>query len=294
MIRTDPGAGRPVERGSAVTLFVSSGPEQVAVPNVTGQDAGGRGRRCARRASAPSCARRPRASRRAPWSSQTPAAGQQVDEGSTVTIFVSNGKVKRGARRDRAEPGRGRGASSRDAGFSAERADTRTTDQPDEDGSCSPSRPAAARSAREGATVTITVGSSRRPRRRRREPRREGRGARRAAARASIRSRSSPAKSVLDGLEAGGHETLPVVIGREGALAAGRPARDRRRGGAAAGARARAAGLLGRGRRVPGPARAVRRGRHGPGPARVRSTCPTSAPACWRRRSAWTRRRSSG
>ncbi len=38
MIRTDPGPGRLTERNSSVTLFVSSGPGEVVVPNVIGED----------------------------------------------------------------------------------------------------------------------------------------------------------------------------------------------------------------------------------------------------------------
>ena len=37
VIRTDPGPGRPAERDSAVTLVVSSGPDQVTVPSVIGE-----------------------------------------------------------------------------------------------------------------------------------------------------------------------------------------------------------------------------------------------------------------
>ena len=38
VIRTDPGPGRLIERDSSVTLFVSSGPGEVVVPNVVGED----------------------------------------------------------------------------------------------------------------------------------------------------------------------------------------------------------------------------------------------------------------
>ena len=55
--------------------------------------------------------------------------------------------------------------------------------------------------------------------------------------------------------------------------------------------RGTAAHALGRGRRgLPAAARPVRRGRHHPGAARDGRACATSAPGCWRRRSAWTRR----
>ena len=37
VIETRPGEGTPVERGSTVTLYISPGPEKVAVPDVVGK-----------------------------------------------------------------------------------------------------------------------------------------------------------------------------------------------------------------------------------------------------------------
>ena len=87
---------------------------------------------------------------------QTPASGQRVDEGSTVTVFVSDGKVREvpdvtGLTQGEAE------AELEDAGFNVS-VRTRETDQPDEDGTVLSQSPRGGAERRERATVTITVG----------------------------------------------------------------------------------------------------------------------------------------
>ena len=93
VIRTDPSAGRPVDRRSEVTLFVSSGAEQVVVPDVTGQDE--TSAVTALRGKGLSAVVREKASMEPQGTvvSQSPAGGVQVDQGTSVTLFVSNGKV---------------------------------------------------------------------------------------------------------------------------------------------------------------------------------------------------------
>jgi serine/threonine-protein kinase len=88
---------------------------------------------------------------------QTPASGQKVDEGSSVTIFVSDGKVREvpdvtGLTQGDAE------AELQDAGFSVS-VRTRPTDQPDEDGTVLSQSPAGGAKRQERATVTVTVGT---------------------------------------------------------------------------------------------------------------------------------------
>jgi serine/threonine-protein kinase len=87
---------------------------------------------------------------------QTPAAGQEVEEGSSVTVFVSNGEVREvpdvtGLPESEAE------AELDDAGFGVS-VRTRSTDQPDEDGIVLSQAPRGGVERREGATVTITIG----------------------------------------------------------------------------------------------------------------------------------------
>jgi len=156
VIRTDPSAGRPVDRDSTVTLVVSTGPQQVAVPDVTGENQEDAVARL--RDEGLSAVVREKSSSEPTDTvvSQTPAGGQQVDQGSTVTIFVSNGKVKEvpdvtGLSQAEAE------AEIGDAGFKSV-VRTRQTDQPDQDGTVLSQSPSGGAKRKEGASVTITVG----------------------------------------------------------------------------------------------------------------------------------------
>jgi beta-lactam-binding protein with PASTA domain/tRNA A-37 threonylcarbamoyl transferase component Bud32 len=156
VIRSDPGPGVAIERGSKVTLVVSSGPEQATVPDVFGQDEDDAVSRL--RAAGLSVVVRERSSSEPAGTvvSQAPSAGQQVDQGSQVTLLVSNGKLGEvpaveGLRQSRAE------AEIRDAGFTPSIRTTEVT-QPDQDGRVVSQTPASGRSAPRGATIVITVG----------------------------------------------------------------------------------------------------------------------------------------
>jgi serine/threonine-protein kinase len=90
VIRTDPGAGTSVDKGSTVTLVVSSGPQQVTVPSVIGmteqeatktlQDQGFKVNSQSQATANPNDNGRVVA--------QNPNGGTQADQGSTVTIYV--------------------------------------------------------------------------------------------------------------------------------------------------------------------------------------------------------------
>ncbi len=156
VIRTDPGPGRLIERDSSVTLFVSSGPGEVVVPSVVGEDQESAVARL--RADGLSPIVRERASSEPVDTvvDQSPASGQRVDEGSTVTVYVSDGKVRSvpdvtGLTQGEAE------TELEDAGFNVS-VRTRETDQPDEDGTVLSQSPRGGAERRERATVTITVG----------------------------------------------------------------------------------------------------------------------------------------
>jgi eukaryotic-like serine/threonine-protein kinase len=156
VIRSDPSAGRPVDRQSTVTLVVSSGAEQVVVPDVKGQDE--QEAVAALREKGLTAVVREKASTEPAGTvvSQSPVGGQQIDQGSTVTIFVSNGKVKEvpdvtGLSQADAE------SQLEDAGFTPA-IRTRPTDQPGEDGTVLSQSPAGKAERREGSTVTLTVG----------------------------------------------------------------------------------------------------------------------------------------
>ncbi len=156
VIRTDPSEGRPVDRRSEVTLFVSSGPEQVVVPDVTGQDE--TSAVTALRGKGLSAVVREKASTEPQGTvvSQSPAGGLQVDQGTSVTIFVSNGKVLEvpdvtGLSQADAE------SQLEDAGFRPS-VRTRQTELPEEEGTVLSQSPRGGAERREGSTVTLTVG----------------------------------------------------------------------------------------------------------------------------------------
>jgi serine/threonine-protein kinase len=156
VIRTDPGPGRPAERNSAVTMVVSSGPAQVTVPSVVGETQEDAFARLREEGLSPAARERPSNKPVDTVIEQSPAAGQEVEEGSTVTLFVSNGEVREipdviGSPQSEAE------ADLEDAGFGVN-VRTRPTDQPEEDGTVLSQSPRGGVERRRGATVTITVG----------------------------------------------------------------------------------------------------------------------------------------
>jgi beta-lactam-binding protein with PASTA domain len=156
VIRTDPGPGRPAERDSAVTLVVSSGPSQVTIPSVVGETQEDAVARLREEGLSPIVRERASSEPVDTVVDQTPAAGQEVEEGSSVTIFVSNGQVREvpdvtGLTQSEAE------AELKDAGFGVN-VRSRETDQPDEDGTVLSQSPRGGVERREGATVTIAIG----------------------------------------------------------------------------------------------------------------------------------------
>jgi serine/threonine-protein kinase len=156
VIRTDPGPSRPAERDSAVTLVVSSGPAQVTVPSVIGETQEDAFAQIREAGLSPSARERPSSEPVDTVIEQTPAGGQEIEEGSTVTIFVSNGQVHEvpdvgGLPQSEAE------AELDDAGFGVN-VRTRPTEDPGEDGIVLSQAPRGGVERREGATVTITVG----------------------------------------------------------------------------------------------------------------------------------------
>ncbi len=156
VIRTDPGPGRLVERESSVTLVVSSGPGEAVVPDVVGEDQESAVSTLRAKKLSPIVRERSSSEPANTVVEQSPAGGQRVDEGSSITIFVSDGKVAEvpdvtGLPQDEAE------AELRDAGFRVN-VRTRETDQPDEDGTTLSQSPQSGAKRRQNATVTITVG----------------------------------------------------------------------------------------------------------------------------------------
>jgi beta-lactam-binding protein with PASTA domain/tRNA A-37 threonylcarbamoyl transferase component Bud32 len=156
VIRSDPSSGARIERGSRVTLFVSTGPKEVAVPDVVGQDQNDAASKLREEGLGVIIRERASGEPADTVVDQTPAAGQQVDEGSTVTLFVSNGRLREvpdvvGLTQSQAE------GEISDAGFNPS---VRTTpvEEPDADGRVVSQTPSGGKERRRGDTVVITVG----------------------------------------------------------------------------------------------------------------------------------------
>src|SRR5439155_7248612 len=85
VIRSDPGAGTEIERGSRVTLFVSSGPKEVVVPDVTGSSQDDAFARLEKLGLYVRSRQRASSEPTDTVVEQTPAGGQRLNEGSTIT-----------------------------------------------------------------------------------------------------------------------------------------------------------------------------------------------------------------
>jgi serine/threonine-protein kinase len=156
VIRSDPGPGTAIERGSRVTLVVSSGPKEVVVPDVTGLDQDDAFARLEKLGLNVRSRQRSSSEPADTVVEQTPAGGLRVDEGATITLFVSDGKLQEvpdvtGLDQADAE------SELRSAGFRANVA-TKEVEEPDRDGTVLSQTPSGGKERQRGATVTITVG----------------------------------------------------------------------------------------------------------------------------------------
>ena len=90
VISTTPAAGTPTERGSTVTLVLSSGPEQVTVPDVQGEDVeDARSTLQAAGLAANATEQEDLEAQPGTVLAQSPAPGTAVDKGSTVALTVA-------------------------------------------------------------------------------------------------------------------------------------------------------------------------------------------------------------
>jgi eukaryotic-like serine/threonine-protein kinase len=157
-IRTVPGEGTTVTKGTRVRLLVSQGPEQVTVPDVTGlsRESAEARLRDAKLASAVD----EQASDTVPKGdviSQSTGAGGEVARDSTVTIVVSTGKPKVVVP-DVVGMKEGRATSTlANAGLSPSREEREVTD-PAQDGVVIDERPGAGTEVDKGREVVIVVG----------------------------------------------------------------------------------------------------------------------------------------
>jgi eukaryotic-like serine/threonine-protein kinase len=157
VISSDPEQGATVDKGSTVTLTVSSGPKQVDVPDVTGrsfdaaqsqlQDAGFE----VQRADQESTSQDP-----GTVLSQNPAGGSQAAKGATVTLTVAKAPAQTDVPDVTGEDAADAVRILSGRGFQVDQK-SKTVDSPEGDGVVIAQSPSGGK-ADKGSTVTLTVG----------------------------------------------------------------------------------------------------------------------------------------
>jgi eukaryotic-like serine/threonine-protein kinase len=152
-----PREGIEVERGTRVRLFISSGPEQVSVPDVVGLTRDSAETELQRKGLEPAVQEQPSDKPQDEVIAQDPTGGVRLDKGERVTITVSTGKERvtvPGVVGDSA----GAAASTlRAAGLKVTRR-TRAVDNEDDDGKVVEQRPGEGVEVDKGRQVVIVVG----------------------------------------------------------------------------------------------------------------------------------------
>ena len=158
VITTEPTPGSQLERGSSVTIVLSSGPEQVDVPDVVGKDIED-ARSELEEAGLTADVEREESEDEEPGTvlRQTPGADSEVDSGSSVTLVVAQEPEQ--VEVPKVE---GRQESEAVAALSSARLEVnieeKAVDSPSQDGVVLSQSPAAGRRLDPGRRVTITVG----------------------------------------------------------------------------------------------------------------------------------------
>ena len=157
VVRTAPPGGTLADRGSKVTVYLSSGPGKVTVPDVTGQSQGSAQGELAGAGLRVDITEQDSDADPGTVIRQNPAGGAEVDRGSTVTIVVA-----RESRRVRVpsvvgESERSASDTLEGAGLAVAVASVPVSSQ-DEDGAVQSQNPPAGRRVERGSTVTISVG----------------------------------------------------------------------------------------------------------------------------------------
>jgi eukaryotic-like serine/threonine-protein kinase len=156
VIGQDPAGGERAEKGSTVELTVSSGPQQVAVPQVTGltlRSAQGRLDRAGLKSST-----REEASDSVPKGrviSASPQEGEKVDKGSSVSLVVSTGPEQVDVPDETGKSFDEASSELEAAGFKVTRKDQETTDE--DPGKVLSQSPKGGSQAAKGSVVTLTV-----------------------------------------------------------------------------------------------------------------------------------------
>ncbi len=156
--RTEPQAGTSLDKGSKVTVFLSSGPQQVTVPGVVGKDKDAAASQIQAAGLQVDVQSRVTSAAAADTVlAQDPQGGVQVAKGSTVTITVAKAPPTSRVPDVLGKDGQAAKQALRAAGLRVTATSVDVTD-PAQDGLVQSQDPGGGREVAEGTTVSITVG----------------------------------------------------------------------------------------------------------------------------------------
>jgi serine/threonine-protein kinase len=157
VISASPGEGQKVDKGSTVSLVVSSGPEQVQVPDVTGKSFDEA--QSTLQAAGLKVTRTDKESDKDPGTvlSQNPKGGTQADSGSTVALTVAKEPSQVSVPDVTGEDSPVAIRELSKAGFEVD-PQTKDVDSPEGDGVVIEQTPTGGTKAKKGSKVTIVVG----------------------------------------------------------------------------------------------------------------------------------------
>ncbi|HEX6583630.1 MAG TPA: Stk1 family PASTA domain-containing Ser/Thr kinase [Thermoleophilaceae bacterium] len=156
-IRTVPSEGKEVTKGTRVRLLVSSGPEQVAVPDVTGLSRESAEARLRDEGFGVSVAEQESEEQEGDVISQDPAGGTELTRGETVTITVSTGQPQVDVPDVIGLSERSASSRLRSAGLEPVTQE-RTVSDPAQDGVVIEQRPGSGTQLDKGRQVVIVIG----------------------------------------------------------------------------------------------------------------------------------------
>jgi eukaryotic-like serine/threonine-protein kinase len=155
--RTSPSGGQQIERGTLVTVFISSGPAKVTVPNVTGQNEASATSELSNVGLKADVTEEESDQDPGTVIRQSPSSGSKVDKGATVTIVVAKAPTKVDV------PGvigqtQGAASSALSAAGLTVVTDTQNVTNQSQDGIVVDQNPAEGAKVKKGSKVTIVVG----------------------------------------------------------------------------------------------------------------------------------------
>jgi eukaryotic-like serine/threonine-protein kinase len=161
-IRTVPKEGTSVQRGTRIRLFVSSGPEQVSVPDVVGLSRSSAESEIEDSGLKAAIEEQDSDKPKDEVISQSPTAGTRIERGERVTITISRGKAKVDVPDVEGLSAADAARVLRTAGLHPARR-TRSVDNQDDDGVVIEQRPTGGSQADKGSSVVIVVGRFQQP-----------------------------------------------------------------------------------------------------------------------------------